>query len=455
MSLWKLALRSLQQRSLASMLTMFSLALGVGLVAAVLSLYGVISEAFKRNSSFGYNLIVGAKGSPLQLTLNTVFYLSQPVENLPYSYFLEFASAAERQAELAKYGGRLAEPERDGVYALYAKGGMAIPVCLGDYLGDFRVVATTPAFFDQLRYGENVDRPFEFADGRNFQENSPEHGYFEAVIGARVARERQLKVGDQIYPTHGDPDGHTHEQGFTIVGVLASTGTPNDRGVFINMEGFYLLDGHAKPVDDPPSGPDEVDGTERSQGPKKYRPLPLEQREITAMLLRPANPLFSMKLQNVINEGTQAQAAAPVGEVSKLMQWIVAPVQQALLAITLITCIVAAVGILVSIYNSMNERRRDIAVMRALGAKRETVMAVILLESLLIAVIGGVLGWLAAHAALALGSPLIEDRTGIVVGFFTTSRAEWMVLPLVIALAALAGLLPAWVAYRTDVARNL
>jgi putative ABC transport system permease protein len=162
-----------------------------------------------------------------------------------------------------------------------------------------------------------------------------------------------------------------------------------------------------------------------------------------------------MKLQNVINEGTQAQAAAPVGEVAKLMQWIVSPVQQALLAITLITCIVAAIGILVSIYNSMNERRRDIAVMRALGARRETVMAVILLESLLIAVIGGALGWLTAHLALAVGSQLIEDRTGIVVGFFTTSRAEWYVLPLVIGLAAVAGLLPAWVAYRTDVARNL
>jgi putative ABC transport system permease protein len=137
------------------------------------------------------------------------------------------------------------------------------------------------------------------------------------------------------------------------------------------------------------------------------------------------------------------------------MQAIVGPLLKALMVITLLTCIVAAVGVLVAIYNSMNDRRKDIAVMRALGARRGTVTSIILIESLIIALIGGLLGWLSAHAAIWIASGYIEEQTGIQVGFFSTSTYELAVLPLVIALALLAGLLPALSAYRTDVGSNL
>jgi putative ABC transport system permease protein len=158
---------------------------------------------------------------------------------------------------------------------------------------------------------------------------------------------------------------------------------------------------------------------------------------------------------NMINEGKDAQAAAPVGEIHKLLSQIVGPLLTALIVITLITCVVAAMSILVGIYNSMNDRRRDIAVMRALGARRDAVTAIILLESLLIAIIGSIAGWLLAHAAIWIASPFIEDHTGVWAGFFKVSKYEFLVLPLVLLLAMLAGLLPATVAYRTDVSRNL
>ena len=110
MSLFTIAWRNMQQRGLASLLTMFSMALGVCLVVLVLSIGWLIQSAFSRNSNVGYNLIVGSKGSPLQLTLNTVFYLSKPIEVLPYDDYLEFLPQEERVAEIKRIGGEIAEP---------------------------------------------------------------------------------------------------------------------------------------------------------------------------------------------------------------------------------------------------------------------------------------------------------------------------------------------------------
>ena len=152
--------------------------------------------------------------------------------------------------------------------------------------------------------------------------------------------------------------------------------------------------------------------------------------------------MFAPAMQNTINERFRSQAAAPIGEINKLMNAIVGPLLKALLAITLITCVVAAVGILVAIYNSMNDRRRDIAVMRALGARRETVTMIIICESFLIAVIGAITGWVFAHLAIVLYSGQIEDQTGVQIGFFTTSNYEWIIFPLVLILALMAACCP-------------
>jgi len=446
MSLIQIAWRNFCYRALSSVLTTFSLALGVGLVVLVLSIYGVISEAFTRNASVGYNLVVGPEGSKLQLTLNSVYYLSQPIENLPYTMYMEFFDQETRASMVQKFGGDPTLSERDGKYAAYVAGGYAIPLTLGDYYGEFRVVGTTPEFFEKLRHGPNVDQLFSFSDGRSFVDHSEENGYFEAVLGSRVAKQMNVKAGDTFFPTHGDPEGKGHADKFKVVGVLDPTGTPNDRAAFVNMEGFYLMEGHAKPIDD-----DQAKPLENDDNPL----LSIPEREVTSILIRNGNIMFAPVMQNMINESGDAMAAAPIGEINKLMDMFVEPMMMALLGITLITCIVAAVGILVAIYNSMNDRRRDIAVMRALGARRETVTMIIVLESLLIAIIGAIAGWILAHLAILVASGSIEDYTGVQVGFFSTSNYEFTVLPLVLILALIAALLPAWSAYRTDVGSNL
>ena len=193
------------------------------------------------------------------------------------------------------------------------------------------------------------------------------------------------------------------------------------------------------------------------QDAKGYRPLPLEQREVTAILLKSADTSIvgALMLQNFINEGDQAQAAAPVGEIAKLMENFVAPMNMVLSFIVVLTCIVSGIGIMVGIYNSMNDRRRDIGVMRALGAQRGTVMAVILLESGIISLLGGVFGWVMAHAGLAFFSSSIEEYTGVPVHFFSVTSYEIFVIPCVLILAIVSGFLPAMIAYRTDVSRAL
>jgi len=468
MNLIQIAWRNIRQRGLASTLTMISLALGIGLTVLVLAIYGIIEDAFRRNSSVGYNLIVGAKGSPLQLTLNTVYYLSRPIETIPYDVYLEYLSADERATQAVTYSGEgIVDTSRDGKFAPYMVGGFAIPVALGDYFGPYRVVATTPDFFDLLKHGPSVDQDFTFAQGRNFLLDDATHGAFEAVVGSRVASDMQIKIGDTIDLSHGDPDGHGHGVAFVVVGILNPTGTPNDRAAFVNLEGFYLMEGHARVIEpdadsSAPSGTtaeddDQVTGEGDLEVEKialSYAPLPIARRDLTAILLR-SDPIFAAKMQKTINKQLRTQAAAPVGEISNLLGVIVDPLRTALLTITVVTCLVAAVGILVSIYNSMSDRKRDIAVMRALGARRDTVLGIILVESLLIALGGAILGWVLAHLALKLAGGFIEERTGVQVGFFTLSPAEGWTIPLVLALATLAGFLPALVGYRTNVAENL
>ena len=222
MSLWKIAWRSIQQRSLASTLTAISMGLGVMLVVAVLVLSSVVQKSFTSANSLGYNMIAGAKGGRLDLLLNTVFYLNRPIANIPWTFYQEFLPAAERP------------DHKDGHYAAYVD--LAIPLCLGDFLGDqaqYRVVGTNSKFFTELLHSK-------FSDGGVFKDND----FATAVIGSEVADKLHLKVGGDVVPIHGGVGGEKHMP-FRITGVLARTGTPNDRAAFVNLEGFFLIPDHA------------------------------------------------------------------------------------------------------------------------------------------------------------------------------------------------------------------
>ena len=579
MSIFKIAWRSIQHRGLGSLLTILSMALGVMLVVSVLTIYGVVSQSFKANSSFGYDVLVGARGGSIQLTMNSVFYLSKPIENIPYEYYLDFCDQPTRERELqhslaaatvalqnqlhdlanANAGFielpvALADQQvtairrqnverqmgirRSGKLSNYVE--MAIPINLGDYLGHFRVVGTKPGFFTELVLDIDTEEKFTFAEGRAFEEFSQEHGYFECVLGKTVAQDlinpqtgKRYQIGDLCFPIHGDPNSagaHIHEQGFTIVGILDRTGTPHDRAVFVNMEGFFLMEDHAKEVDEktmigqrarpatpqrtrvgwtPPPQQSENEIRETTDLNLLRSPLPIEQREVTAILVRTYRGGedddefmelgWGAEVMNAVEEGflessldwspyrparaqTSCQAVSPVLEVTGLFESFLSPVRWVLLLLTFMICVVSGISILVGIYNSMSQRRHEIAVMRALGAGRHKVMAIMFAESVMLALAGGIFGWVAGHALNAVVSPFVESNTGVSIGFtdfapgipvfaylfpqgipflkegFLQSllvSPEFLLIPGLILLAIVVGIYPAISAYRTDVSESL
>jgi putative ABC transport system permease protein len=486
MSFWKIAWRNITQRALASSLTGLSMALGVAVMIAVIVIHGVAVKQFSQDAQ-GYHLIVGGKGGKLQLVLSTVYHLGDTLYPIPYTYYQRFLP-----------GGDFADSTE-----------VAVPVCLGDSYEApngslFRVVGTTADMFDKLAYGNYDDgtpKKYEFeAGGRNFGA----HHFYEAVVGSIVARRAGLKLGDEINPTHGiSGEGHKHE-GFKVVGILKPTGTANDRAVFINIEGFYLLEGHALPAPvvepadmhqhdhDDDKADTHVDMDDHDQAAEKaeksasnqandaaakqdkghiaeakhadhdhdhehaHTPLPIGQREVTSILVLCKN-FGELALDNAINKDTSgiAQAVAPAREVTILLDKIVGPVRFVLLVLTILIVIVAGVGILVSIYNSMNERSHDIAVMRALGASREAVMAIVLVESILLSLGGGLVGLLLGHGMIGLASPYVIDATGVSLNSFQFDWRELVLIPGLVLLASVVGFLPALAAYRTDVAKAL
>jgi len=424
MPFWKIAWRNIEQRALASMLTALSMALGVAVMICVLVIHSVAVRQFSQDAQ-GYHLIVGGKGGELQLVLSTVYHLGQPLYPIPYTYYQKFT-----------------EGEFAGITQT------AIPLCLGDSYEApngrmFRVVGTTPDLFDKIQYGAQADgtpKRYEFQPGGR---NIKTENFFEAVVGSVVAAQSGLQVGDEINPTHGiGAEGHKHD-GFQVVGILKPTGTANDRAVFINIEGFYLLEGHAL------SGHDEheVAGQEQEaeheheeeheHEHEHHEPLPIDQREVTSILVLCNSELGPMVLDTAVNKGEDriAQAVAPSREVTRLLENIVGPIQLILLVLTILIVIVASISILVSIYNSMSERSHDIAVMRALGASRQSVMTIVLLESILLSLLGGIAGVLLGHALLGLASPYVEARTGVTLGLFEFDLQELILIPALVVLA--------------------
>jgi putative ABC transport system permease protein len=474
MPFWKIAWRNMEQRALASSLTALSMALGVAVMICVLVIHSVAVRQFSQDAQ-GYHLIVGGKGGELQLVLSTVYHLGQPLYPIPYTYYQKFT---------------------EGEFASITKA--AIPLCLGDSYEApngrmFRVVGTTPDLFEKIQYGAQADgtpKRYEFQPGGR---NIKTENFFEAVVGSVAAAQSGLEVGDEINPTHGiGAEGHKHD-GFEVVGILKPTGTANDRAVFINIEGFYSLEGHALSPDDEEGKShehaeaeqaaeheheesdvegyeyateapgDEADDHEHDHAQEEehdhahHEPLPIDQREVTSILVLCNNELGPMVLDTAVNKGKDhlAQAVAPSREVTRLLENIVGPIQLILLVLTILIVIVASISILVSIYNSMSERSHDIAVMRALGASRQSVMTIVLLESILLALLGGIAGVLLGHALLGLASPYVEARTGVTLGLFEFDWQEIVLIPALVALAAIVGFLPAVSAYRTDVAKAL
>lgn len=411
--LLKIVRKSLRQHIVSTVVTALAIALAAGLVMSVFAIQRQTYAAFT-GGDIGFDAVLGARGSQLQLVLNTVFHLETSPGNIPYSLYRDVAK--NPQVELA------------------------IPYAVGDNYEGFRIVGTTEEIFTRFEYRRG--QKFKPQPGGRFFDPRAK----EAVIGSFAARETGLKVGDVFQPYHGliFDEKNKHNDDYTVAGILEPTNSPSDRVVWIPLDGIYRMSGHV------------LRGTGETYKPETGDSIPDEAKEVSAVMLKLKSPQAGMNLDQLINrQGTVATLAFPIGrtmsELFDKLGW----VNRVLELVAYMVVIVAAFSILASIYNSINERRREFAILRALGARRPTVFAVILLEAVAIAAIGSLLGYFVFTVIMWATAFIVREQTGVVLDIF---RFEWALVftpLLMIAVGAVAGILPALKAYRTDVAENL
>ena len=415
MSMFTLVVRSLRQHRLSTFVTVLATGLACGLVMAVFALSAQSRSAFT-GGDLGFDAVLGARGSKLQLVLNTVYHLETSPGNIPYKL----------------YEAMKADPAIEA----------AIPYALGDNYKGYRIVGTTEEIFT-----------FEYQVGKKFRVSQPGRAfnsrYAEAVIGSQVAARTGLKVGSVFYPTHGvTEEGIVHEEDeFLVVGVLEPTNTPSDRVIWIPIEAFYRIGGHY---------------VTNEEG-KKYEAkdvdtIPDEHKDVSAVMLRFRGraPITGMRLSQRINlSGKVATLAWPLdgvmGELFDKLGW----VTRVLELVAYLVVLVAAGSILASLYNTMNERRREFAILRALGASRATVFTTIIAESATIAAIGAVAGFAFYFLILMAAASVVRTQTGVIIEVLAGHPILWIAPLAMTTLGALAGILPALKAYGTDVATNL
>lgn len=405
--------KSLRQHALSTVITALSVALGCGLLMGVFVIRARAYDAFTASGG-GFDAVLGARGSSLQLVLNSVFHLEQSTGNLPWSEYQKIA----------------AHP--DVAYA--------IPYAVGDNLRGFRIVGTTPELFTLHEYAEG--RKLTFADnGRVFDATRR-----EAVIGSQVMRRTGLSLGDHFHSAHGlaeggDASGHEHEDEFLIVGVLEPTGTPADRVVWVPLEAYYRMDGHT------------LHGTGETFVPDPTAPIPDEHKEVSAVMLKLRGPAFSLEQQ--INRQGREATFARIGPVMADLFDKIGWADKALGIVAYMVLLVAAGSILASLYNTMNERRREFAILRALGARRSTVFSAIIAEAAAVAMIGSLGGAIIYALLLGVAAAVARQRTGVTLDPFVYHPVLVLAPIGMTLLGALAGVVPAIKAYSTDVATNL
>lgn len=406
--------RGLRQHMLSTVLTVVAVSLGGGLTMAVVSLKNQAYDAFT-GGDIGYDAVLGARGSKLQLVLNCVYHLETSPGNISYEVY--DAVRKDPRVELA------------------------VPYALGDNYFGYRIVGTTTAIFTDLEY--QTGKRYEFEQGGRPFDSSRR----ECVIGSYASQQTGLRVGDTFSPYHGlffDPNSQ-HAEEYVVVGVMKPTNTPSDRVLWIPIEGIWRMEGHV------------LRGVEGVQyTPEAGAEIPDEYKEVSAVMLKLRSPQAGFMLEQQINrQGKDATLAWPIGvtmsELFNKIGWIV----QVLAMVSVLVVIVAAMSILASLYNTMNERRREFAILRALGASRFAVSSVIVLESTTIAALGAVLSYGVYVGVLAVASSVVRDQTGVVLEVLQFDPILYWVFGGLVAIGLIAGLIPAIRAYTNDVAAGL
>jgi putative ABC transport system permease protein len=410
-----LAAKSAWNRRLTLGLALAAVALSITLLLGVERIRHDAREGFAMSVS-GADLVIGARTSPVQLMLYAVFRIGEATNNIRWQ---SYRAIAENPAVA-----------------------WAIPLSLGDSHRGFPVLGATSAYFEHFRYGEA--QALAFSSGKRFD------GVFDAVLGAEVAQRLGYRLGDKIVLSHGMGDDGLTEHGdkpFTVVGILARTGTPVDRTIHVSLEAITAI--HLDWQGGAPLPGFSIPG----QYVQKFDLTP---KEITAALIGLKSRAAVFKIQRHVNEyaGEPLLAVLPGVALDELWQ-VVGVAERTLLAVSSMVVAVGLAGLVAVILASLNERRRELAILRSVGARPGDVFLLLTIEGLFVTVLGSLLGVALLSVLTAAAGPLLQAHYGLVIHTRFVSLAELKLLGIVVIVGLLASLAPGYRAYRLSLADGL
>jgi putative ABC transport system permease protein len=412
----QLALRSLRNRRTTALLTIGAIAISVALLLGVEKMRTAARDGFA-NTVSGVDLIVGARSGQLNLLLYSVFRVGDATANVSWESYQKIA----RHPDVA----------------------WTIPISLGDSHRGFRVMGTTDAYFAHYRYAG--DRQIGFAAGKRFRD------LYDAVIGADVAQQLGYSVGSRIIIAHGLGNvsfAHHDDKPFTVVGVLERTGTPIDRTVHVSLEAITAI--HI----DWQSGMQALPGARVSAQEARSRDLTPD--SITAFMVGMESKVMTFTMQRAINEYRQEPLQAIIPGVALTQLWnLVGIADTALMIVAAFVVLAGLLGMLTAILTSLNERRREMAILRSVGARPRHVFTLLVAEAGMLASAGVAAGVALCYGLIFAAQPVLERRFGIFLDPGGLTRYDLGILGTIILAALLMGALPAWRAYRNTLSDGL
>lgn len=409
-----LAWKSLLNRKTTALLTIMTVAISVILLMGVERIRTQAKSSFA-NTVSGTDLIVGGRSGQVNLLLYSVFRIGNATNNIDWKSYQEFS-----QHKSVKW---------------------AIPISLGDSHKGFRVMGTNQSYFEHFRYGSK--QPLTFTQGKEFQ------GLFETVLGSDVAKKLGYQIGSEIIIAHGISDvGFSRHDNlpFKVVGILAPTGTPVDKTVHVSLQAIEAIHVGWE------SGAHLGNAPEQSE--LEHRDF--EPKQITAMMIGLKSKIQTFALQRQINEYRKEPLSAIMPGVALHELWgMMSVAEQALMAVSIFVVIAGLLGMLSSLLTSLQERRREMSILRAMGARPKHVFSLLVSEASVLTLLGITVGLVGLYGLLGIAAPLIESQYGIQIELNGITSYEWQLLAYVQSAGILIGFIPAIRAYRQSLSDGM
>ena len=412
MNLRLLARKSLQSRRSTAILTIFSIAVSVLLLLGVEKIRVNAQSSFA-NTISGTDLIVGARSGSIQLLLYSVFRMGNATNNISWKSYQDIA-------------------QQKGIK-------WTIPISLGDSHRGFRVMGTSRDYFSVYQYGEK--RTLKFSSGSQFE------GVFDAVIGSEVANSLNYAVGDEVIISHGTGStsfAQHKDKPFVISGILKHTGTPVDRTIHVSLAGIEAMHVNWQGA------------VKKRKASKALTESNLQPESITAFLVGLDSKIVSFKMQRYINEYSPEPLLAIFPGIALHELWsLMSVAEKALLIISLFVVLASLTGMLAVSLAGLNERRREIAILRSVGASHWHIMGLLITETVLLTLAGILFGLTLLYSGIWLAQPIIEKNYGLFIPITAPNIRELGMVSMLLATSFIVGLVPAYRAYKNSLADGM